>query len=360
MPLNSIPPTTTVENLEIKRDAAKSTECFTDVGFWGGVIPGNQNDLRPLIDSGVRGFKCFMIESGVDEFPCVFEPDLVTAIPELTPSSMLMFHAELDDGVVHHDASSDPTLYSTFLSSRPPSLETGAIDLIISLHKRFPGFRGHIVHLSAADALPAIRAARADGLALTVETCFHYLCLTASSIPHGHPEFKCCPPIRDATNRDKLWEALLDGTIDCVVSDHSPCVAELKRVQPESDGDFMSAWGGISTLGLGLSLLWTEGSKRGIKPGVLISWLTTGTAKIASLSNQKGAIRAGMDADFAIFDPTDSFMVTKESLNFKNKLSPYEGLSLKGRVQQTWLRGSLTYDVAQAGAEFIEARGKLI
>ena len=225
-----------------------------------------------------------------------------------------MFHAELDIGVqgrqdqAHDTKQEDGTLYATFLHSRPPVLETSAIDMIINLQKHFPGFRGHIVHLSAADALPAIRSARADGIPLTVETCFHYLCLTSESIPKGRPEFKCCPPIRDTENQNKLWEALLDGTIDCVVSDHSPCVAELKRL--DTDGDFMSSWGGISTLGLGMSLLWTEGRRRGIKPGVLLSWMTERTANIAGLQASKGMLRPGMDADFAVFDPEETYIVS--------------------------------------------------
>lgn len=306
------------------------------------------------------------------------EPDLIQAIPELVSKSVLLFHAELDDGSkveghAHDDEPTDGSLYETFLNSRPQSLETSAIDLIISLHERFPGFRGHIVHLSAADALPSIKAARDAGLSLTVETCFHYLCLISTSVPKGHPEFKCCPPIRDAENQDKLWQALLDGTIDCVVSDHSPCVAELKRV--DTDGDFMLAWGGISTLGLGLSLLWTEGKRRGIKPGVLISWVTERTAKIAGMSAHKGAIRVGMDADFAVFDSKDAFtvrcalstvqqkrqikpliQVTKEALNFKNKLTAYEGLRLSGRIQETWLHGDLCYVRGRAESEFVEAK----
>lgn len=309
------------------------------------------------------------------------EADLVKAIPELASQSVLLFHAELDDGTgngehAHDSENVDRTLYSTFLRSRPPTLETSAIDLIISLHKRFPEFRSHIVHLSAAEALPSIKAARGADSSLTVETCFHYLCLTSDSIPNGRPEFKCCPPIRDATNQDKLWEALLDGTIDCVVSDHSPCIAELKRV--DTDGDFMSAWGGIATLGLGLSLLWNEGKRRGVKPGVLVSWVTERTARIANLTAAKGAIRVGSDADFAVFDPEDEFsvslletlcdvrayyrilQVTKEELNFKNKLTPYEGLHLKGRVHETWLRGYLGYDRKRTDSAFLPSRGRLI
>jgi allantoinase len=193
------------------------------------------------------------------------------------------------------------------LRSRPPQLETDAIKLVISLGRRFPQLRSHIVHLSAADALPLIREAKASRINLTVETCFHYLCLTADQVPDGHPEFKCCPPIRDDENRNKLWEALLDGTIDCVVSDHSPCVASLKRV--DTDGDFMAAWGGISTLGLGLSLLWTEGQKRGVPISKIIEWTSTNSAKHASLDHAKGSLSPGLDADFIIWDPTAEFTV---------------------------------------------------
>ena len=249
------------------------------------------------------------------EFPCVYEPDLIKAIPELIPRSKLLFHAELETEHSHAVAPEsepkpplDPTLYSTFLASRPQSLETAAIDLVISLHRRFPSFNSHIVHLSASSALPSIRAAKSQGLALTVETCFHYLCLTSAGIPDGRPEWKCCPPIREKENQDLLWEGVLDGTIDCVVSDHSPCVAELKRVH--SDGDFMSAWGGIATLGLGISLLWTEGRRRGVRPGVLFRLLSERTAGIGGLEGHKGVIRVGMDADLVVFDPEERFTVS--------------------------------------------------
>ncbi|KAF8235995.1 allantoinase [Tricholoma matsutake] len=342
MPLNSVPPTTTLENYEAKRMAAQG-QCHTDVGFWGGVIPGNQDHLKPLLDAGIKGFKCFLIESGVDEFPCVLKADLEKAMHVLqNTSTVLLFHAELQSDPVdapHEPA--DPTSYATFLDSRPEKLETDAITLITSLQEKYPDLRCHIVHLSASSALPLIRAVRSAGMKLTVETCFHYLCLSAEDIPRGHPEFKCCPPIREATNRDLLWDGLKEGLIDFVVSDHSPCVAELKKLD---EGDIMNAWGGISTLGLGLSLLWTEGTKRGTSIAQIVDWTSTKTAEHAGLSHLKGQLRVGLDGDFIIWDPETEFTVTKESLNFKNKLCPYIGMTLRGCVEKTYLRGTLIYN----------------
>jgi allantoinase len=218
---------------------------------------------------------------------------------------VLCFHAELD-GAQPDVSSSDPTLYSTFLASRPQQLEVDAIKLINSLHAEYPSLRLHIVHLSASDALPLIREAKSNGLPLTVETCFHYLTLSSDHIPHGHPQFKCCPPIREEANRDALWSALIDGTIDCVVSDHSPCVAELKKCD---EGDVMSAWGGISTLGLGLSVLWTEGQKRGVDIRQIIDWVSVKTAVHAGLDDRKGKLAIGFDADIIVFDPAAEFKV---------------------------------------------------
>ncbi|KIY50345.1 allantoinase [Fistulina hepatica ATCC 64428] len=343
MPLNSIPPTTTVANLKTKREAAAG-QCYVDVAFWGGVVPGNQKHLKPLVDAGVKGFKCFLIDSGVDEFPRVSVEDVKTAMAELDGlDTAYLFHAELasDASAAAHDHSGNPTHYSTFLDSRPQKLELDAVSLITSLQAAHPALRCHIVHLSASSALPVVAVAKARGLNLTVETCFHYLCLSADDIPAGRPEFKCCPPIREQANRDLLWAALQDGTIDCVVSDHSPCTAELKRLD---DGDIMSAWGGISTLGLGLSLLWTEGSKRGATIADIIRWTSTKTAQHAGLSHRKGSLKAGYDGDFIIWDPKAQAQVTKESLQFKNKLSPYEGRVLNGKVKQTFLRGQLVFD----------------
>ncbi|KAF9475535.1 allantoinase [Pholiota conissans] len=340
MPLNSLPPTTTVANLESKRQAARR-QCYTDVAFWGGVIPDNQIHLKPLVQSGVRGFKCFLMESGVDEFPRVTEADLHPALKELEEArSVLLFHAELEEPVVEGE-DTNPTRYSTFLASRPPTLETNAISLVAKLQQMYQTVRCHVVHLSAAAALPTIRAAKSAGLPLTVETCFHYLCLAAEDIPDGHAEFKCCPPVREASNRDLLWEALKEGTIDCIVSDHSPCVVELKHLD---DGDIMAAWGGISTLGLGLSLLWTEGQKRDISIGQIIRWTSQKTAEHASLGASKGQIKAGYDADFVLWDADVEYTVTKELLQYKNKISPYEGLKLRGRVEQTYLRGRKIFD----------------
>ncbi|EIW55433.1 allantoinase [Trametes versicolor FP-101664 SS1] len=359
MPLNSIPPTTTVDNLAAKREAAHG-QCWTDVAFWGGVIPGNQAHLKPLVDAGVKGFKCFLIESGVDEFPCVAESDLRGAMDELKDSpTVLCFHAELEQNPAPVPAAhpADPTLYSTFLASRPQQLEIDAIALITRLHAEYPALRLHIVHLSAADALPLIRAAKAAGLPLTVETCFHYLTLSAQHIPHGRPEFKCCPPVREDGNREALWAALLDGTIDCVVSDHSPCVASLKKMD---EGDIMSAWGGISTLGLGLSLLWTEARKRGVGIDKIVDWLCVKTAKHAGLADTKGQLKVGYDADLVIWDPEGQIAVTKELLNFKNKLTPYEGLTLAGKVEKTFLRGRLVYDGVEGGFSGLEPTGHLL
>ena len=222
---------------------------------------------------------------------------------------MLCFHAELEQATKPPATEQpDPKLYSTFLASRPQQLEVDAIDLINKLHERHPSLRLHIVHLSAAEALPLVRAAKKQGLPLTVETCFHYLTLCADHIPNGHPEFKCCPPVREGSNQEALWQALLDGSIDCVVSDHSPCVASLKKIE---EGDIMSAWGGISTLGLGLSLLWTEGKKRGVTVGQLVDWLCVRTARHAGLHDRKGRLQVGYDADIVVWNPDAQFEVTR-------------------------------------------------
>ncbi|GAA6027144.1 hypothetical protein JCM8097_002427 [Rhodosporidiobolus ruineniae] len=348
MPLNAIPPTTTVPNLHEKLSASEG-KLRVDVGFWGGVIPGNEEDLVPLVEEGVKGFKCFLIESGVDEFPCVNEEEVLKAMGKLEPAkSLFLFHAELDDPVPSSSSSStdvsslDPTAYSTFLHSRPQELETRAIDLIIRCAEQHPTLRTHIVHLSAASALPALRHARNElKLPMTVETCFHYLVLSAEQIAKGSTLHKCCPPVREASNRDLLWDALLAGDIDFVVSDHSPCTVELKRLE---SGSFMDAWGGIGGLGLGLSLLWTEARKRGVGMERVLEWVSGRPARQVGLEKDKGSIEVGKKADLVVFDPEEQFTVTKSELHFKNRSSPYEGLTLTGAVLATYLRGEKVYD----------------
>jgi len=263
MPLNSIPPTTTLAGFEEKLAAAQH-KCSVNVAFWGGVVPENTAELAPLVERGVRGFKCFLIHSGVDEFPHVTESDLREAMPELARlDSVLLVHAEVAgpiDAAAAELANDDPRAYDTFLRSRPREAENEAIAMMIGLCRE-TGCRVHIVHLSSSDALPMIREAKAEGLPLTVETCPHYLTFAAEDIVDGATHFKCCPPVRERENRELLWAAIADGTIDMVVSDHSPCTPALKLLER---GDFLDAWGGISALQFGLPVMWTNLAERGL------------------------------------------------------------------------------------------------
>lgn len=304
MPLNSIPATTSVDGLQAKLDAAQG-QCWADVGFWGGVVPGNAEALAPLVKGGVLGFKCFLIDSGVPEFAAVSEGDLRLALPELVAAgSLLLAHAELP-GPIEQAKSSiencDPRKYKTYLTSRPVEAEIEAISLLIRLAQQFPA-RIHVVHLSAADALPMFRLARKDGLPVTVETCPHYLCLAAEDIPDGATEFKCAPPIRERENAERLWAALGEELIDCVVSDHSPCTPAMKL--PES-GDFMRAWGGIASLGRGLGMMWPQARRRGYSLEDIVEWMSAKPARLAGLGERKGVIAPGHDADLVVWDPED-------------------------------------------------------
>lgn len=352
MPLNAIPPTTTITNFQKKLDAAKG-QTWVDVGFWGGLIPNNLQHLKPLINAGVRGFKGFLMESGVDEFPMVNSEYIRKALKEVEgESTMLMFHAELDNqnsnccsngNIVNEKQEDDPRKYQTFLDSRPDSFETNAIHEIISCMESQPLTKCHIVHLATKDALPMIEKAQGKGLLLSVETCFHYLSLKAEEIPDGNTQFKCCPPIRSEENRLKLWDALRRGTISSVVSDHSPCTPELKGLER---GDFMSAWGGIASVGFGLPLLWTNGKEiygENFQLTDIVKYCCEATSKQVGLSHKKGSIEIGMDADFAIFDEEMEFTIENSKTYFKNKLTAFNGKKLKGRVVETILRGDSIY-----------------
>ncbi len=335
MPLNSIPPTVTVGALEQKRAAAE-TQAFVDVGFWGGAIPGNKADLRPLHDEGVFGFKCFLLHSGVDEFPHLEADEMEADMAELaTFDGLMIVHAE-DSRAIDRAPSAEGDQYSKFLASRPRGAENVAIAEVIE-RARWTGARAHILHLSSSDALPMIATAKRDGVKLTVETCPHYLTLLSEEIPNGATAFKCCPPIREASNRELLWEGLIDGTIDCIVSDHSPSTLDLKDLE---NGDFGVAWGGVSSLQLGLSLIWSEARQRGISLEQVVEWMSARPAKLARLQ-RKGALALGFDADFSVFAPDESFVVDVQKLHHKNPISPYAGKALAGVVRSTYLRGKL-------------------
>ncbi|HEY2962873.1 MAG TPA: allantoinase AllB [Pyrinomonadaceae bacterium] len=345
MPLNSIPPTTTLAGFEAKLADARE-HCFVDVGFWGGVVPGNTAELAPMFAAGVVGFKCFLVPSGVDEFPHVTEADLRAAMPELSRlGAMLIVHAELPGPM----RATDKTDYEGFLKSRPRTAENEAVELMIRLSREFDT-RVHIVHLSSSDALPLLRNAQADGVKITAETCPHYLHFAAETIPAGATEFKCCPPIRESENREKLWQGLAEGTIDMIVSDHSPCPASMKV---RETGDFMAAWGGIASLQLRLPVVWTEAQRRGFSLRELTNWLCTNPARQVSLESQKGAIVEGGDADIVIWDAKRSFAVDAETLEHRHKLTPYDGETLMGVVEKTFLRGGKIYD----GGQFLPQKG---
>ncbi|WP_405691321.1 allantoinase AllB [Streptomyces sp. NBC_01185] len=331
MPLNSLPPTTTVGNLRVKQEVA-APKAHVDTGFWGGALPSNVKDLRPLFEAGVFGFKCFLSPSGVEEFPELDQEQLARSMAEIAGfGGLLIVHAEDP----HHLAAAPQRSgerYADFLASRPRDAENTAIGNLIA-HARRLNARVHVLHLSSSDALPLIAAAKAEGVRVSVESCPHFLTLTAEEVPDGATEFKCCPPIREAANQDALWAGLADGTIDCIVSDHSPCTTDLKTP------DFASAWGGISSLQLGLPAVWTEARRRGHGLEDVVRWMSAGPAELAGLS-RKGAIEVGRDADFAVLAPEETFTVDPAGLFHRNQVTAYAGRTLHGVVRSTWLRGT--------------------
>ncbi|MEU4441986.1 allantoinase AllB [Actinosynnema sp. NPDC050801] len=326
MPLNSLPPTTTVAALEAKREAARD-QAHVDVGFWGGIVPSNLDDLPGLHDAGVFGFKCFLIHSGVDEFPHVTEGELRAALARLrSRDALTIVHAEDP-----HEVTEPGPDYRAFLDSRPHRAESHAVAAVVDLANETRA-RLHVLHLSSAEAVRQVRTAKELGLRLTAETCPHYLTFTAEEIGDTATEFKCCPPIRDAANREQLWRALGDGLIDLVVTDHSPCTPELKQ------GDFATAWGGIASLQLGLPAVWTQARQRGHGLTDVVRWMATRPADLVGLTT-KGRIAPGADADFCVFAPDDAFVVDRAALHHRNPVTPYHGRPLAGVVRRTWLRG---------------------
>ena len=330
MPLNSSPVTTTVDALRVKV-AAATGQCAVDVAFWGGAVPGNVPELGALLEAGVIGFKGFLIDSGLGEFPALGRDELRAAMKSLAASGAPMIvHAEDPAEVTTPTGSS----YDAFVASRPPVAERRAIETVISAAAA-TGARAHIVHLAAGDCAALIGAARAAGVALSAETCPHYLFFAAEEVPPGRTDFKCCPPVRYAVNREALWRALGEGAISGVVSDHSPCTPAMKGLP---DGDFRTAWGGISSLQLGLSVIWSVARRRGFSLADIARWMSAFPASLAGLPT-KGQIAVGCDADFVAFDPNASFTVRGAQLLHKNPVTPYEGRTLYGRVTRTWLGG---------------------
>jgi allantoinase len=343
MPLNSIPATTTAAALETKRLAARG-KSWVNVGFWGGVVPGNAGELRELHRAGAFGFKCFLVPSGVPEFSHVNEEDLRAALPELAAlDAPLLVHAELLGPMEEANKKlqkSNPAKYKTWLLSRPPSAETKAVEMMIRLAREFRT-RVHIVHLSSELSVPLIRRAKKEGVRISVETCPHYLFFASRSIRNGRTEFKCAPPIRDLQNNKKLWAALRKSTIDFVVSDHSPSPPTLKCLDT---GDFFKAWGGIASLQLGLSAMWTKMNGRNNSLNPLVGWMSKGPARLVGLEKSKGAIAIGYDADIVVWNPEKRFVVKPEMLQHRHKITPYANHSLRGVVEATFLRGEMIYD----------------
>jgi allantoinase len=358
MPLNCLPATTNVPALEAKRAAAKG-RCRVDWMPWGGVVADNPLDIEPLAQAGVPGFKCFLVHPGIDGFTMATEPQLRAALPHVARTGLpLLVHAELPapiDSATANLANADWSLYETYLRSRPEEAELFATRMLLSLCREYK-FRLHIVHLSAAKAIPQLRAARAEGLPITVETCPHYLHLAAESIPRGATLFKCAPPIRSRANCDQLWQALRDGTIDLVATDHSPCPPEMKRL---AEGSFRTAWGGIASLSVALPLIHTEAVNRGFSLTDIARWMAAAPANLAGCHTRKGRLGAGYDADFVIFDPEAEFVVTEDRLHYRHPVSPYLGENLGGEVKATYLRGHLVFSNGQFPGEPIGVEHRL-
>jgi len=345
MPLNSVPLTVNVDALQAKVHAMEN-KMWVDVGLLGGIIPGNESEISHLIDAGVLGFKCFMCDSGIPEFPPVNEKQITVAMHEIAKKEhpvVFMFHAESDEVLMNVRQTPPPAsfrFYSSFLYTRPQNAEDEAIQKVVALCNA-TGVKSHIVHLSSASALDIIKTAHEANVRITAETTYHYLYFCSEDIPDGNTLFKCCPPIRSKTNRDSLWEAVKEGTITQLCSDHSPCTIDLKGVD---EGDFDKAWGGIASLQLGLPCVWTRAREYGVSIPQLSQVMSEQTAQLVSLGDVKGTIEVGKHADFVVWDPEARFIVEPDVLQMKNKISPYNGQELYGVVKATYLRGSLIYN----------------
>lgn len=343
MPLNCSPVTTSVEALNQKRQAAQH-KSVVDCYFYGGLIPGNENQIESLINEGVPGIKTFLCHSGLDEFPNSGEKELQAAMPVLARyGKPLLVHAELIDDDIPDNK--DPQSYADFVASRPPRWEVQAIEKLISLCRE-TGCHVHIVHLATAEALPLLQDARNEGLPVTVETAPHYLFFSAEQIPDGDTRFKCAPPIRSETNRNELWEAVSSGIIDMVATDHSPCLPKLKET---GSGDFQKAWGGISSLQLLLPAMWTGARNRGFTPADVSRLLSKKPAQLLGLQESAVEISEGRDANITVWNPDNSFVVNPGNLFHRHSLTPYAGERLYGIIRATYLRGKKIFQAIESG-----------
>lgn len=357
MPLNSSPVTTSVKAFDEKLYAAAG-KLHTNVGFWGGIVPGNENEIAPLIKKGVLGFKAFLTHSGIDDFPNATEEDLRKAMPIIAKHNLpILVHCELTDALTratnNDQQETRNNSYTNYLNSRPKKWEDDAIAMMIRLCAEF-NCRTHIVHLSSADSLKQIAEAKQRGLPLTVETGQHYLYFNAEDIRDGQTQFKCAPPIRGKENNDQLWQALKDGLINFVATDHSPATPSLKEI---GSGDFMKAWGGIASIQYALPVLWTAAKKKNCTFSDVVKWLCENPAKLAGLESEKGKIAIGFDADLVVVDDEKTFTVDEACCHHRHKVSPYMGEKLYGVVEQTYLAGEKIYE----DGEFIHLKkGKVL
>ena len=366
MPLNCLPETTDVEALELKREAAKG-QCLVDYALWGGCVDGNQEELEPLALAGVPGFKSFLIYPGCDGFTAIDRENLERALPHIARTGLpLLVHAELEPSInaafAQLEASgADWRKYETYLASRPDQSEIEAIEMLIELCRKYQ-FRLHIVHLSTAQALPMIAAAKREGLSITAEACPHHLHCVAEEIPDGATLFKCTPPIRSRANRELLWKALEDGTIDLIATDHSPCPPSMKRLEAngpgEEGGRFDQAWGGIASLSTAISVIWTEAQQRGYSLAQFAEWTSAAPARLAGIALEVGSIEPGKHANLVAFDPEASRVITADALHYRHRISPYMGETLRGEVRRTWLRGECVYDPASRDVFAHTTRGR--
>jgi allantoinase len=340
MPLNSSPVTTSVAALEEKKIASEG-KLRVDCGFYGGIVPGNAPEILPLARAGVMGFKAFLVHSGIDDFPNATEVDLRAAMPLIAEAGLpLLVHAELIRPETERAYIGNPHSYRDYLNSRPDVWELDAIAMMIRLCREY-SCRTHIVHVSSAQSLTMLAEARAEGLPLTTETCPQYLFFAAEDIPDSDTRFKCAPPIRDRQNREQIWEGLRTGILDMIVSDHSPCTPDLKLL---AEGDFQKAWGGISSLQFGLPIVWTQTQKRGFSPIDIARWMSAKPVELLGLSATKGAIAAGYDADIVVWNPEATVIVDSAMIQHRHKITPYEGQTLLGAVERTYLRGALVFE----------------